>query len=79
MRTEIESIDAEILRLVSRRLALAHPIAECKRTEGMAIYQPERERVLLEKHAARGSELGLDPGFVKRLYSIIIEEMRGKQ
>lgn len=57
IRQQIDSIDSELLDLLSRRADLVHNVGEVKKRDGLQIYAPEREdallRRLLEKNRGR--------------------------
>jgi chorismate mutase/prephenate dehydratase len=48
IRTEIDKIDTELLRLLNERADLVHEIGAIKRNAGLPIYAPEREESLLQ-------------------------------
>jgi chorismate mutase len=48
-RARIDSIDAEILRLLSRRARIAIQVGQLKRSSGLPYYSPERERDILTR------------------------------
>ena len=43
LRTEIDSVDLELLTLLNQRASLANEVGEIKRLEGSVVYRPERE------------------------------------
>ena len=43
LRTEIDTLDAQVLTLLNRRAALANEVGEIKRIEGSPVFRPERE------------------------------------
>jgi len=49
LRTKIDSIDREIVRLLNDRYDVVGKVGEWKRKRGEPIYVPEREKALLEK------------------------------
>ena len=49
VRTKIDSVDQELLRLLNERADLVHTVGEIKRKEGLEIYAPDREEKLLKK------------------------------
>jgi chorismate mutase/prephenate dehydratase len=49
VRTKIDSVDQELLRLLNERANLVHTVGEIKRKEGLEIYAPDREEKLLKK------------------------------
>ena len=48
-RKEILEIDDRIAELFERRMALASRIAEVKKEFGLPVFDPDREKVVLEK------------------------------
>lgn len=57
IRKQIDSLDTELLDLLSRRADLVHEVGVVKKRDGLQIYAPEREdallRRLIEKNAGR--------------------------
>lgn len=51
-REEINRIDSEMARLFLRRMRAVALVAEYKRAEGVAVYDPERERQVIERNSA---------------------------
>lgn len=51
-REEINRVDREMARLFLRRMRAVALVAEYKRAEGMAVYDPERERQVIEQNSA---------------------------
>ena len=49
VRTKIDDVDQELLRLLNERANLVHTVGEIKRKEGLEIYAPDREEKLLKK------------------------------
>jgi chorismate mutase/prephenate dehydratase len=43
LRTEIDAVDRELLKLLNARAALANEVGDLKRAEGSVVYRPERE------------------------------------
>ena len=52
LRTEIDSIDSEIIRLLNQRCELGRRIGAWKHENNLPIYVPERERQLLDRLTA---------------------------
>jgi chorismate mutase/prephenate dehydratase len=48
LRGEINAIDEEILNLFLRRMDIASQVADYKKAHDLPIYQPQREREILE-------------------------------
>lgn len=49
LRSQIDEIDAQIVKLINERAKLAHEIAKAKAKEGSPLYRPEREMQVYEK------------------------------
>ena len=76
-RKEIDIIDKELVSLFARRMAVAKDVAAYKKETGMAIFDSERERKLLEKvEENAGEEFG---DYARRLYSSILDLSRTYQ
>lgn len=75
LRARIDALDEELLRLLNERAACAVAIGEAKQALGLSIYQPEREREVLEH--VEGLNAGpLDTPAIRRLFERIIDEAR---
>ena len=75
LRDRIDALDEQIVGLLNERAACALEIGEIKRTVGMAIYQPGREREVLD-HVRRVNPGPLDGEAMMRLFERIIDEAR---
>ncbi len=53
IRTKIDKIDSELLRLLNERADLVHEVGEIKKRGGLEIYAPEREEKLLQALVAK--------------------------
>lgn len=73
-REELDSIDQEILQLLSRRLRICLDVAAFKKKSGVPVMQPTRVSEVKSRRAEQGIDCGLDPGFVTRLWTSIIDE-----
>jgi len=75
LRARMDEINLKILRLVSARASVAAEIGRLKHYEGGEVYQPVRERAIIEKMIAEN--LGpLTDEQVKRIYVEIISACR---
>jgi chorismate mutase len=78
LREEIDRIDEVIVRLLDRRARCAFAIGRIKKELGRAIYEPEREAVVIGRVKALNATLGgpLDEQAIGRLYERIMDEAR---
>ncbi|MGF1471607.1 MAG: prephenate dehydratase [Rubrobacteraceae bacterium] len=49
LREQIDAVDKELVRLLDRRARLARSVGEIKRAQGLEVYAPARERVVLDR------------------------------
>ena len=78
LRTEIDRIDRELLRLLAERQSIAASIGESKRGAGRAIYAPDREEAVLRKLESIAPE-GLNASAVRGIFREIISASVGLQ
>ena len=75
LRRQIDGLDAQLVELLSRRAACALAIGALKETIGLELYQPDRERQVLE-HVRSVNRGPLDGDAIARLFERIIDEAR---
>ncbi len=75
LRARMDEINLKILRLVSARASVATEIGRLKHHEGGEVYQPVRERAIIEKMIAE-NQGPLTDEQVKRIYVEIISACR---
>jgi chorismate mutase len=75
LRREIDALDERLVALLNARAGCALAIGELKEALGLDVYQPDRERQVLE-HVRRVNEGPLDGDAVARLFERIIDEAR---
>src|SRR5690606_27881927 len=71
LRQQMDTIDAEIIDLIARRMDLSEKIGHLKKDCNMTAYQPERWREIVETRSMLGSKVGLSRGFIIELYEKI--------
>lgn len=77
-RKKIDAIDQEVLRLLNERAKAAHEIGKIKETIHAAIYEPDRERTVVENlHRANPGPLSADD--LTKIYGQIMAIMRDLQ
>jgi chorismate mutase len=75
LRRRIDQIDDQLMKLLNSRSACAVEIGRIKRQVGMPVYQPDREKRILER-AERNNPGPLDSGAVRRVFERVIDESR---
>ena len=77
LRTEIDSIDKELISLFEKRMNTAAKIGEYKKQNDIPVYDPQREREKLAEIVSNASEDMM--GYSEKLYNIIFELSRSHQ
>lgn len=75
LRDAIDVLDEHLVRLLNQRAQCALEIGEIKRELDIEIYQPDRERAVLQ-HVRGVNEGPLDGDAIARLFERIIDEAR---
>ncbi len=78
LRDEIDKIDEVVVRLLDRRARCAYAIGRIKKEQGLTIYEPAREAVVMAHVQQVNQQLGgpLDQTAITRLYERIMDEAR---
>ncbi|MFH1849583.1 MAG: chorismate mutase [archaeon] len=72
LRSHIDALDAELIRILTERFGLCNDIAEMKRQAEMPIHDRSREEAILK--AVKKS--GLERKFAERLFRLILKESK---
>ena len=77
LREEINAIDAEMVELFKKRMAIAASVAEYKKEHGLPVLDAARERALLERISQMaGDELG---SYARTLYHTMLNVSKAYQ
>jgi chorismate mutase len=79
VRKEIDSIDDEIISLLSKRKGMSQKIAEIKKQSDKPILDQSREQQVMKRLKKLSKEKGLDENFIISLYNIILKNSRDEQ
>ena len=74
LRDRIDSIDEEILSMMSERMSIARNIGQYKKENNMTVLQVERWNEILRTRIQSGEIKELNKDFILQLYSIIHDE-----
>jgi len=77
-RKEIDTIDDQIISLLSRRQEISMSVGQIKKERGLEVFDPAREEEIIRKLAS-GSSGGLSKQAVKHIYSEIMSASRSVQ
>jgi chorismate mutase-like protein len=75
-RHDIDRVDEVIVRLLNERARVACEIGRLKKAEGVAVYQPDREKQVIEHVRSIAVEGPLGPEAIARLFERIIDDAR---
>lgn len=75
LRTKIDALDGDVLRLLNERAKLALSIAEIKRSGEAPFYVPEREKMVLDRLRSR-NDGPLTDDAIKAIYREVMSSIR---
>jgi chorismate mutase len=75
LRCAIDEVDGKILELVAERVRLVLAVGNYKRKHALPVYDPERERNLLER-LSRAAPAPLGPDTVRHIFERLVDECR---
>lgn len=75
LRTEIDRIDAQLLKIFNQRAALALQIGELKKEVGLPVFDPAREKKIFQR-MKEDNPGPLDEQAIVRLFERVIDESR---
>ena len=75
LRVAIDEVDHKILELVADRRRIVLRVGEIKRERGIDVYDPERERAVLERLGAAGPA-PLDASSTRQVFERLIDVSR---
>ena len=76
LRKDIDRVDEVLVRLLNERARCVCEIGRLKKSQGMAVYQPDREKDVLRHVREIASEGPLGADAIGRLFERIIDEAR---
>ncbi len=79
LRSEIDRLDDELMRVLENRMKVAKEIGRCKKENGVTILQSGRWDSILAKSVSAGEEKGLSADFIKKVFRAIHQESINKQ
>ena len=76
LRKEVDKLDVELIKLLSRRMGLTAEIGREKKAAGTEVHQKTREMTVLDQAKLLANSLGLSEAFITDIYSLILAESR---
>lgn len=74
-RREIDVLDRDLTKILERRMQVVAEVAAYKKAHHMGIYDPRRERQVLDKIANLTVQKELSP-YLRRIYQCIMDESK---
>lgn len=74
LRLQIDSVDEQLMRLLSRRMELAKDIGVLKHKNRWSLLSVARWRDIIASRTTWGSDLGLNPEFLEKILGSVHEE-----
>lgn len=76
LRKNIEDLDDQILRLISKRLEIARLVIGLKNNLQIDAEDASREEYLISRYVKNGQALDMSPDFVREAYNLIFSEAK---
>ncbi len=73
-RTLISDLDFQLIDLLSQRMKISEKIGNLKKDNNIAIFQPERWKVITEYANQKADESGMSAEFIEKVFKAIHEE-----
>jgi chorismate mutase len=73
-RTLISDLDFNLIELLSQRMKISEKIGALKKENNIAIFQPERWKVITEYANQKADETGMSQEFIEKVFKAIHEE-----
>lgn len=79
LRTEIDTLDRELLQLFAKRLALVKQVGELKHRHGLPIYAPEREADMLAARRQEAEKIGVPADLIEDVLRRLMRESYSRE
>ena len=73
-RTLISDLDFNLIELLSQRMKISEKIGTLKKENNIAIFQPERWKIITEYALQKADETGMSSEFIEKVFKAIHEE-----
>ena len=71
-RTEINKIDAQIIKLLATRCIICEEVAIYKKAHNISMMQPERIKEVINKSIKLGKDYNISEEFIDKIFTTII-------
>ena len=73
-RRQIDEIDRELMKLLSKRMEIAREIGELKKERGMVAFQPYRYNEIMERYMKFSADCRIEADAVREIFELIHSE-----
>lgn len=73
-RKEIDKIDKELLKVLSKRMKIIKDISKIKKQQKIPVLQKKRIKSMLNDRRKLAEKYKLNPDFIEKLYKELIKE-----
>ncbi|WKS96136.1 chorismate mutase [Riemerella columbina] len=73
-RALISDLDFQLIEMLSQRMKISEKIGALKKENNIAIFQPERWKIITEYATQKADETGMGQGFIEKIFKAIHEE-----
>lgn len=73
-RTLISDIDFQLIDILSQRMKVSEKIGTLKKENNIAIFQPDRWKIITEYASQKADETGMSSDFIEKVFKAIHEE-----
>lgn len=73
-RTLISDLDFNLIELLSQRMKISEKIGTLKKDNNIAVFQPERWKIITEYALQKADETGMSSEFIEKVFKAIHEE-----
>lgn len=74
LRSQLDKTDIDLISILKKRLQIVEDIGKIKKNDNLSILQSKRWQEVLHSRALDAEKTGLDPEFIRTLFSIIHTE-----
>ena len=74
IREHLDRLDTALVYILAERMSLIPKVAEYKKANNIARFQPEREKEIIKLKRELAEKLDLNPDLVETLYKEIIKD-----
>lgn len=75
-RMQLDKLDQQLIKLLSRRMAISGHIGTIKKAANLPIYVRSREKIVLNSRTKSGLKLGLPANFIHAIFTLILRYSR---